>query len=81
VASPSRREVTPPQALPRYNLRRTPGRSSNSSRVDNSIVQQESPEVFAAVVKRQLAVTKRNSAKWSQAMKRGQKDGFSSDEA
>ena len=96
VASPSRMEVTPPQALPRYNLRRTPGRSSNSSRVDNSIVQQvrvsvvvvammtvaqESPEVFAAVVKRQLAVTKRNSAKWSQAMKRGQKDGFSSDEA
>jgi len=81
AASPARKEVTPPQAAPRYNLRRTPGRSSNSSRADNSLVQQESPEVFAAVVKRQLAVTKRNSAKWSQALRRGQKDGFSSDES
>ena len=39
----------------RYNLRRTPGRSSNSS-ATSSILQQESPEAFAKVVKKQLQV-------------------------
>jgi len=72
--------VTPPSEGPRYNLRRTPGRSSNSS-ATSSILQQESPEAFAKVVKKQLQVTKRNSAKLNQALrKRNEQAEFSSDE-
>merc|ERR1712130_501617 len=64
-----KRLVTPPSEGPRYNLRRTPGRSSNSS-ATSSILQQESPEAFARVVKKQLQVTKRNSAKLSLALRK-----------
>lgn len=72
--------VTPPSEGPRYNLRRTPGRSSNSS-ATSSILQQESPEAFARVVKKQLQVTKRNSAKLSLALrKKNEQAEFSSDE-
>jgi len=76
----SKNVVTPPCEGPRYNLRRTPGRSSNSS-ATSSILQQESPEAFAKVVKKQLQVTKRNSAKLNQALrKRNEQADFSSDE-
>merc|ERR1719323_507397 len=72
--------VTPPSEGPRYNLRRTPGRSSNSSAA-SSILQQESPEAFARIVKKQLQVTKRNSAKLTQALrKKNEQTEFSSDE-
>jgi len=72
--------MTPPSEGPRYNLRRTPGRGSNSS-ATSSILQQESPEAFAKVVKKQLQVTKRNSAKLNQALrKRNEQPEFSSDE-
>jgi len=72
--------VTPPSEGPRYNLRRTPGRSSNSS-ATSSILQQESPEAFARIVKKQLQVSKRNSAKLTQALrKKNEQTEFSSDE-
>jgi len=78
--SHSKQLVTPPTEGPRYNLRRTPGRSSNSS-ATSSILQQESPEAFAKVVKKQLQVTKRNSAKLNQALRRSNAQAeFSSDE-
>merc|ERR1712025_628409 len=74
----SKKVVTPPCEGPRYNLRRTPGRSSNSS-ATSSILQQESPEAFAKVVKKQLQVTKRNSAKLGLALrKKNEQAEFSS---
>ena len=41
---------------------------------------QESPEAFALLVSKQLGLTQRNSAKWSQALRKNREVDFSSDE-
>jgi len=65
----------------RYNLRRTPVRVGiQSAAAVSAALDQESPEVFARVVKKQQQVTRRNAAKWNQALRNHQGADFSSDE-